>query len=69
MKRFIGTHENDTSGYDKRINEIVTNGNMYKWNMGKRQMKYGRNEKVTITDGSDTRVLKYKKAESLLIKT
>ena len=27
--------------------------------------KYGRNEKVTITDGTDTKVLKYKKAESL----
>tara|TARA_B100000287_G_C20594956_1_gene765769 strand:- start:746 stop:1339 length:594 start_codon:yes stop_codon:yes gene_type:complete len=30
--------------------------------------KYGRNEKVTITDGDDTKILKYKKAEPLLSK-
>ena len=28
--------------------------------------KYGRNDKVTISNGSETKVLKYKKAESLI---
>ena len=28
--------------------------------------KYGRNEKVTITDGTETKVLKYKKAQPLI---
>ena len=31
----IGIHENDTSEYGKRVNAIVTNGHMDKWNMGK----------------------------------
>ena len=30
--------------------------------------KYGRNEKVTITDGTETKVIKYKKAEPLFQK-
>mgnify|MGYP003712840949 CR=1 FL=1 len=49
-KWLIGIHENDTSEYDKRINEIVTNGHMDKWNMGKWRMTYGimRNEKWRI---------------------
>ena len=28
--------------------------------------KYGRNDKVTISNGSETKILKYKKAESLI---
>ena len=28
--------------------------------------KIGRNEKVTITDGTESKVIKYKKAQSLL---
>jgi peptide deformylase len=32
----------------------------------KSEAKIGRNEKVTITDGTETKTLKYKKAESLL---
>jgi peptide deformylase len=32
----------------------------------KTEKKFGRNEKVTITDGTETKTLKYKKAESLL---
>jgi len=30
------------------------------------EKKFGRNEKVTITDGTETKTIKYKKAESLL---
>ena len=43
----IGIHENDTSEHDKRINGIVTNGYMDKWNIGKWEVKYGKmkNEK------------------------
>ena len=43
----IGIHENDTSEHDKRINGIVTNGYMDKWNIGKWEMKYG-NKKMKI---------------------
>jgi len=32
----------------------------------KAEKKFGRNEKVTITDGTETKTLKYKKAKSLL---
>ena len=42
--------------YDRRVVKEHVNPNR----------KYGRNEKVTITDGTETKVIKYKKAEPLL---
>ena len=38
----------------------------YKQEPYKAPKKFGRNEKVTITDGRETKILKYKKAEKLL---
>ena len=53
-------HQNDTI-----INALI--GMEIKFEPVKREhKKIGRNEKVTITDGKESKVIKYKKAQSLL---
>ena len=48
-------HLNGVTIFDRIVNNTVT-----------REIKYGRNEKVTIQKGSESKVLKYKKAQFLL---
>ena len=48
-------HLNGVTIFDRIVNNTI-----------KREIKYGRNEKVTIQKGSESKVLKYKKAQFLL---
>ena len=62
----IQLSHNKISGIPQASNQPLNIKQKSKPNVGNSNKKYGRNDKIKISNGSETKIIKFKKAESLL---